>query len=487
MKIKPGQLLTDSNLSACGGSIDKEEWRGKEEQFTGGKASNSLVPSTNSVSTRSTRSLKPSSLSWSSSFPTNNNFNFTVTLPPTPIRPLKKDNIIKAAAYTRRSRTELAKKPNKKSWKQRTDMYMKPFLLNVFFSKKFVHAKVMHRATSKVISVATTNAKDLRHSLPSLTDHNACRIIGKLIAERSMEADVFAISYEPRKDERIEGKLGIVLDTIKEHEKPTPSSFQFGSICLVMSSTAVPGASYSLNILRPQIGGHRGHVEQRAIGTRRNHGRSLRVFAETTQEPAGSSRGKPGPGEDTRIHWENEDEGWVGGSNTTKQSQEQAGEPTNLWGDKFSDLLNESSDSHYQFLGVSPNADMEEIKSAYRRLSKEYHPDTTSLPLKQASNKFLRLRQIYDELCDEEKRRFYDWTLAQEAASRQAEKLKIKLEDPYIQEVRNYKPVPEMVDRLAGRNMELSDQAVSALTFDVAVVIFSICCIVYVVVFKEPY
>lgn len=75
----------------------------------------------------------------------------------------------------------------------------------------------MHRGTSKVISVATTNAKDLRFDLPSLTDHNACRIIGKLIADRSIEADVYAMSYEPRKGERIEGKLGIVLDTIKEN------------------------------------------------------------------------------------------------------------------------------------------------------------------------------------------------------------------------------------------------------------------------------
>lgn len=121
------------------------------------------------------------------------------------------------AAWTRRSRSEAAKNPNRKSWKQRTDMYLRPFLLNVFFSKRFIHAKVMHRGTSKVISVATTNAKDLRNTLPSLTDDSACRVIGKLIAERSKEADVFAMAYEPRKNERIEGKLGIVIDTIKEN------------------------------------------------------------------------------------------------------------------------------------------------------------------------------------------------------------------------------------------------------------------------------
>ncbi|KAI3940438.1 hypothetical protein MKW98_024845 [Papaver atlanticum] len=125
--------------------------------------------------------------------------------------------VIQAAAYTRRSRSEIEKRPNKKSWKQRTDMYMRPFLLNVFFSKRFIHAKVVHRGTCKVISVASTNAKDLRNTLPSLIDNSACKTVGLLIAERSKECDVFAMSYEPKKNERIEGKLGIILDTIKEN------------------------------------------------------------------------------------------------------------------------------------------------------------------------------------------------------------------------------------------------------------------------------
>ncbi|CAM8897734.1 unnamed protein product [Rhodiola kirilowii] len=154
---------------------------------------------------------------------------------------------------------------------------------------------------------------------------------------------------------------------------------------------------------------------------------------------------------------------------------------------QFADLLNDSSDSHYQFLGVAPQADLEEIKSAYRRLSKEYHPDTTSLPIKAASDKFMRLREIYDVLSDEEKRKFYDWTLAQEVASRQAEKMRMKLQDPYIQGVENWESVPDMVDRLGGRNMPLSDQAMSALTIDIAIIFFAIGCIVYVLYFKEPY
>ncbi|XP_060219081.1 uncharacterized protein LOC132645860 [Lycium barbarum] len=154
---------------------------------------------------------KPNSLSWSSSLP-----QLKLSIPCPSNLSLHKKLVIEAA-WTRRSRSEAAKRPNRKSWKQRTDMYLRPFLLNVFFSKRFIHAKVMHRGTSKVISVATTNARDLRNSLPSLTDNDAARVIGKLIAERSKEADVYAIAYEPGKNERIEGRLGIILDTIQQN------------------------------------------------------------------------------------------------------------------------------------------------------------------------------------------------------------------------------------------------------------------------------
>ncbi|MED6123673.1 hypothetical protein PIB30_051372 [Stylosanthes scabra] len=198
-------------------------------------------------------------------------------------------------------------------------------------------------------------------------------------------------------------------------------------------------------------------------------------------------RAPPSPGVDTRIHWENENEGWVGGGSRQQSTSSDNKNPKNLLGESFADLLSASSGSHYEFLGVPADADLEEIKTAYRRLSKEYHPDTTSLPLKTASEKFMKLREIYDVLSDEESRRFYDWTLAQEAASRQAEKIKMRLEDPYEQQLRSYEPVPDMVDRLGGKNMKLSDQAVSALTIDVFIIIFAICCIVYVIIFKAPY
>ncbi|KVH90508.1 NAD(P)H-quinone oxidoreductase subunit T, chloroplastic [Cynara cardunculus var. scolymus] len=249
--------------------------------------------------------------------------------------------------------------------------------------------------------------------------------------------------------------------------------------------TAIPSSSLSL------LPGRGGATTTTSVACRkpttRVGGRSiLRIYA----AEGGGERQRAPPGVDTRIHWENEDEGWVGGSgsgNTTRKVEEEEEQTNNLLGEKFSELLNNSTDSHYQFLGVPAEADLEEIKAAYRRLSKEYHPDTTSLPLKAASEMFMKLREVYDVLSNSEKRRFYDWTLAQEAASREAEKMRVRLEDPYMKDIENWESVPDMVDRLGGRNMELSDQAKSALTFDIFIIIFSICCIIYVVVFKEPY
>ncbi|KAG1370037.1 NAD(P)H-quinone oxidoreductase subunit T, chloroplastic [Cocos nucifera] len=174
---------------------------------------------------------------------------------------------------------------------------------------------------------------------------------------------------------------------------------------------------------------------------------------------------------DTRIHWSNPDEGWIGGGKTTPKTENE----------KKEEILGG------RFLGVSAKADMEEIKAAYRRLSKEYHPDTTSLPLKAAAEKFIELREAYNVLSDEDNRRFYDWTLTQEAKSRRAERMRMKLEDPYEQDLRDYESVPDMVDRLGGKNMKLSDQAMTAITIDAAIILFSICCLIYVVFFKEQY
>jgi tetratricopeptide (TPR) repeat protein len=51
----------------------------------------------------------------------------------------------------------------------------------------------------------------------------------------------------------------------------------------------------------------------------------------------------------------------------------------------------------YQILGVSPNASLEEIKSAYRQLVKQYHPDRHPND-QQAADQFIRINFAYEQL-----------------------------------------------------------------------------------------
>lgn len=61
----------------------------------------------------------------------------------------------------------------------------------------------------------------------------------------------------------------------------------------------------------------------------------------------------------------------------------------------------------YLILGVSENADIEEIKKAYRKLVKECHPDIHPGDSK-AEEQFKQISEAYAVLSDEKKRKEYD-------------------------------------------------------------------------------
>ncbi len=63
---------------------------------------------------------------------------------------------------------------------------------------------------------------------------------------------------------------------------------------------------------------------------------------------------------------------------------------------------------YYEVLGINKTASEEEIKKAYRKLAKKYHPDANPDNKKEAEAKFKEVNEAYEILSDPQKRKMYD-------------------------------------------------------------------------------
>ena len=67
--------------------------------------------------------------------------------------------------------------------------------------------------------------------------------------------------------------------------------------------------------------------------------------------------------------------------------------------------------SYYEILGVNENASNYELRKAFCKLSIELHPDTTSLEISDAKNKFQKVLEAYENLNNSNLRKIHDESL----------------------------------------------------------------------------
>jgi DnaJ family protein C protein 3 len=91
------------------------------------------------------------------------------------------------------------------------------------------------------------------------------------------------------------------------------------------------------------------------------------------------------------------------------QQNQQDGEMHQLYAEAEKQQKMAKRKDYYKILGVDQSASTRDVKSAYRRLAQQYHPDKVSASEKEASEaKFRDIAEAYEVLSDDEKRGAYD-------------------------------------------------------------------------------
>lgn len=95
---------------------------------------------------------------------------------------------------------------------------------------------------------------------------------------------------------------------------------------------------------------------------------------------------------------------------------------------------------YYRILGVTPQATEKDIKAAYRKLAKKYHPDVIKDD-PDRNKKMYEIQEAYGVLGDEEKRKQYDSTLE---AGRERSRTGSGTWDPKVQKKEPEHGAPDM-------------------------------------------
>ena len=100
---------------------------------------------------------------------------------------------------------------------------------------------------------------------------------------------------------------------------------------------------------------------------------------------------------------------------------------------------------YYEILGVSPKASDDQIRDAYKKLAKAYHPDKHQGD-DFFAEKFKSLQEAYAVLSDPESRKDYDADLAAELKGQKQAKKKTSQKNSASSKARTVKDLPSLID-----------------------------------------
>ena|SRR5687768_3898059 len=109
--------------------------------------------------------------------------------------------------------------------------------------------------------------------------------------------------------------------------------------------------------------------------------------------------------------------------------------------------------NHYQVLGIDTNASEDEIRTAYKKLARTYHPDLNPKRPRSAHDRFRQLQEAYDVLSDPISRQQYDQSLGLcpiDPQTNQAENTEITSE-PWTVDIYQEEPRDRWLDRWLDR------------------------------------
>ncbi|GMH11344.1 hypothetical protein Nepgr_013185 [Nepenthes gracilis] len=98
----------------------------------------------------------------------------------------------------------------------RVTEFLKPYVLKMHFTNKFVHAQVIHSPSATVAASASSQEKALRPSLGITRDVAAAALIGKVLGERLLVKNIPAVSVFLKREQKYHGKVKAVIDSLRD-------------------------------------------------------------------------------------------------------------------------------------------------------------------------------------------------------------------------------------------------------------------------------